>query len=1579
MRKQFLLMLILCLAASVTWAERIDVATARKVAESVATGGGSSLRSSADLSLVYAAAPGQSGTALRSGRVEGSADYFVFNFPGDGGFAIVAGDDRVRPVLGYSHEGSFDPDNLPENLRGMLASYQKQISWMEEHGTESTPEVSAEWTTYINGTSLRSNSVNKVSRLETVEWGQGQPYNLYSPSSLHPSGCVATAMAIVMKYHGSPTEASEANRIPIASSEYGYRTYNWDNMLSSSYLKTEYTESQAQEVARLMRQCGVNTHMRYGLDGSGTTIENAASALIDVFGYTGARIVYTHGRTENEWETIIRNELDSQRPVIYEGQREFGSGHVFVIDGYDPDGMFYINWGWDGMCNGYYPLSLLDPDDDDPENFYETRSMIVNITPNGLASEYTLHLTNSLSGSATVYPTGNYYAMIGAYILNESTKPFNGFICLGKVTGESAYTPISKSQRFTLEGGASYVPYTIVAEGDKLTKGDKVAILYSADISDTPSNWVILNGGEAIKWNITAMNQGDLVEEETGGTNFVIRKGQDDFNNRYLGTNMDNEGLTIYEAANAKMVCLRYKLKDLSWLSDLNISYKSFNSQIGNEENLPYLPLEFDKEGVAWSGTFLAAERSAENYKLNIRSQKEGFLRYTVEVYDESKQTLLGKFDETRLFIKPVKLSVTPIDAGMLERVKFSVNIGSDIDERIKYKKALMYIRLVDENIGTLDGERLEVIRTTSLTSPTHQVQFTSQDYKLEGKTFPSKIGHIGSSVTLTPSSEWDIDFSFLSWGTLQGKLVVELRAQEDAMQGNVSLNTEDILPVANSIVDMTVSNSYMIQMEDLKNLHTDIVDNVFVDCVYVKQGNGYTFKLIEDEGYKLPHEISIEIMPESGTSSSKFTDYTYDSSTGEVVIHSVTGKLLISAEATVNQPDPEPKHFTITQVLTNLTSDKANTVTVLENAKHELTLKAAANYRLPDAIAILNGETPLTTGTDYAYDKASGKVTIHKVTADLTIKASGIDDRHFMVAFDLEGVKADPSSIDQQFLVGEKASFNVKFAAAEGYDYEGTISVKMGDQTLTAGTDYTYDKETGVFALTNGITATLTISAKAVKKQYKITTTYTCLTPMEVPNTVAHGDPMSFKFVPDEGYNLPKEIEVKMAGTVLTAGEGYTYNQADGTVTIAKVTGDVEVTAVAVVKTYAVKQSLTNLTSDFVFGTMVAHGEPLDIQLTAPAGYELPKTVTVKMNGKPDPNFMYENGKITIAKVLGPIEITAAAVKLHAVEDKVENVTVEGTDNVAQGETFAGTIRPAGGYSLPYAISVMMNGRMLKAGEYSYDNVTGEVKIPNVSGPIQIVAKGVQDGYYEVILTLTNLTSDPASFEPRAEDTKVELTLKPVSGYELPSSITVKMGEATLVAGTDYTYDKATGKFSLEKIADRLLITAKGHLIYVPEPEPEPTPTYTVTLPVVEGAVIAATGSTTVNEGSNLSFTVEVKEGYNADNMVVKANGTTLTADANGRYTIANIRSNVVVTVSGIVKGDNPTGIDSVTDAELKVWAANGQLHIRTPKAEMAYIVTFDGRAYKTLSLPAGEYAEQMPRGAYIVHIGGQSYKLRF
>lgn len=163
-------------------------------------------------------------------------------------------------------------------------------------------------------------------------------------------------------------------------------------------------------------------------------------------------------------------------------------------------------------------------------------------------------------------------------------------------------------------------------------------------------------------------------------------------------------------------------------------------------------------------------------------------------------------------------------------------------------------------------------------------------------------------------------------------------------------------------------------------------------------------------------------------------------------------------------------------------------------------------------------------------------------------------------------------------------------------------------------------------------------------------------------------------------------------------------------------------------------------------------------------------------------------------------------------------------------------------------------------------------------------------------------------------------------------------------------------------------------------EPEIPVVNYYEVTLPVLDGAITnPEAGSYTVEEGESFSFTVEVEEGYKVNDLVVKANGTTLTSDADGRYTIANIHGDMVVTVSGIVKDDNPTANETINSDELRVWGANGRLFIQTPVADTAYIVTFDGRLYKTLSLPAGEYVENMPQGSYIIYIGKQSYKLKF
>ena len=396
MRKQFLLMLVLCLTASLTWAERIDVATARKVAGSVAQREGvtSGLRSASDLSLVYAAAPGQSGSALRSGTMEGSADYFVFNFPGEKGFAIVAGDNRVRPVLGYSDKGSFDPDKLPENLRGMLAYYQDQITWANDKGIEATPDIAAEWSRLMSGTALRV--AGEPVLLRTANWSQGEPYNRQTPiiKGEHAvTGCVATAMGIIMKYHEYPIRAvnpPEWNYYSVDGRYQGfqltYDDYDWANMLDT-YTSTSYNDTQADAVAELLYHCGANVGMKYTLKESGTPTVFVARALSDVFGYSHSiRYLQKDDYRWEEWKEMLKSELDAGYPVIYDGQSN-SSGHAFVCDGYNNEELYHINWGWGGLYNGNFVLSLLDSKGNGL-GYSEGQGMLLNIRPEQTGERY---------------------------------------------------------------------------------------------------------------------------------------------------------------------------------------------------------------------------------------------------------------------------------------------------------------------------------------------------------------------------------------------------------------------------------------------------------------------------------------------------------------------------------------------------------------------------------------------------------------------------------------------------------------------------------------------------------------------------------------------------------------------------------------------------------------------------------------------------------------------------------------------------------------------------------------------------------------------------------------------------------------------------------------------------------------------------------------------------------------------------------------------------------------------------------------------------------------------------------------
>ena len=289
--------------------------------------------------------------------VEGA--YYVFNRGARDGYVVVAGDDAVAtPVLGYSENGTFDYEKIPENMRYWLDEYQRQIEYLQEKGVESSSVAPKEWTTSV------------APLLGEIKWGQDAPYNLMCPTLSNgnkaAAGCVATAMAQIMYYWrwpevgvGSNSYEWEYNKTKtILSADFSKSTYQWDLILPT-YNNESSVESQ-QAVAKLMSDVGISVNMSYNTS-SGANTNKVSEALLKYFNYD--KNLNQLGRISfksDEWEQILKNELDEGRPVYYSGSSSYG-GHAFVCDGYNKDGYFHFNWGWEGSADGYFLTTALDP------------------------------------------------------------------------------------------------------------------------------------------------------------------------------------------------------------------------------------------------------------------------------------------------------------------------------------------------------------------------------------------------------------------------------------------------------------------------------------------------------------------------------------------------------------------------------------------------------------------------------------------------------------------------------------------------------------------------------------------------------------------------------------------------------------------------------------------------------------------------------------------------------------------------------------------------------------------------------------------------------------------------------------------------------------------------------------------------------------------------------------------------------------------------------------------------------------------------------------------------------------------
>jgi len=306
----------------------------------------------------------------------GQPVYYVFDVNTNGGFVIVSAEDATLPILGYSDKGKYITPRDNNNVAWWINCRKQEIIYARTNNIAATANISNEWMGYMHNTANRlHNPLSIVGPLVQTTWDQSWPYNNMCPGS-SVTGCVATAMAQIMKYwsyppvgHGSSGYWDEqaygySSSLGYLSADYDTSNYNWSAMPLN-------VNSDNGEVAKLMYDCGVSVAMDYNAFESGAwVITNdypvcAQVAFVKYFGYNPATIqgLDQSKYTLANWESLIENELNNGRPVQYVGWDSINneSGHTWVCDGYNSNNdMFDMNWGWSGGDDGWYSLSALD-------------------------------------------------------------------------------------------------------------------------------------------------------------------------------------------------------------------------------------------------------------------------------------------------------------------------------------------------------------------------------------------------------------------------------------------------------------------------------------------------------------------------------------------------------------------------------------------------------------------------------------------------------------------------------------------------------------------------------------------------------------------------------------------------------------------------------------------------------------------------------------------------------------------------------------------------------------------------------------------------------------------------------------------------------------------------------------------------------------------------------------------------------------------------------------------------------------------------------------------------------------------
>lgn len=369
MKKSILTLLALALLPSVLLSNPVSQETARGLAHSFVRANFEFTRQSEDLRLVKTA---------YSDR--GEACYYVFNV-GTTGFVIMAGDDCVRPIIGYSDKGTFNLDDMAPALADYLERTRLGIM-AEAQGRQGNAEVRADWESLEKtGRLVSRHGGRDEDYLVQTTWNQNYPYNYFcplaegGPGGRAYAGCVATAAAQVMKYWDHPLQGQGSHTYyPYDHPEYGQQTanygatvYDWDNMPNA--ISSSSPQEQIEAVARLIYHVGVSVDMNYSPTGSGAATTALCETMPAYFFYSDQMInYYREDFTRQEYMQLVIDAIDMGWPMAHRG-----GGHAYVLDGYDDYDMVHFNWGWSGSSDGWFNI--------DTHGYSEGESVVYNYVP----------------------------------------------------------------------------------------------------------------------------------------------------------------------------------------------------------------------------------------------------------------------------------------------------------------------------------------------------------------------------------------------------------------------------------------------------------------------------------------------------------------------------------------------------------------------------------------------------------------------------------------------------------------------------------------------------------------------------------------------------------------------------------------------------------------------------------------------------------------------------------------------------------------------------------------------------------------------------------------------------------------------------------------------------------------------------------------------------------------------------------------------------------------------------------------------------------------------------------------------